>query len=355
MTKTALETRPETVLVRNVFYLMSYAFRALDVRDYEKIGSEEFEGMDDLLAAILLIGVESQRRRGFEKDYKRIDEEGWRIKGRIDMRQTMELSFASAPSAAYGYDEYDEDTQLNRILKTSLLVLLGSENVQEGRRRRLRSAVAFMQGISTIDDPSRIRWSQLRYHRNNRSYELLMNVCYLVIKQHLMDPQSSEYNLASFDDKQWFSALYENFILNYFKRHYPSLHVAGQKSIRPSESAPSFVPSMFTDVSISNGERTLIIDAKCYGRIFSMNYDKEIMSADHIRQIYYYATHTGSPERVSAMLVYAGTSERQVSEYWDDGGYQLGCKTLCLNTDFSTIATGLDAVIEDTFGQVERQ
>ena len=50
MLKTVLETKPETVLVRNVFYLMSYAFRALDVRDYERIGSEEFRGMDDLLA-----------------------------------------------------------------------------------------------------------------------------------------------------------------------------------------------------------------------------------------------------------------------------------------------------------------
>lgn len=355
MIKTALETKPETVLVRNIFYLMSYAFRALDVRDYEKIGSEEFEGMDDLLAAILLIGAESQRRRGFEKDYKQVDEEGWRIKGRLDMRRTMELSLASAPLAAYRYDDYDEDTQLNRILKTSLLALLGSEDVQEERRRRLRGAVAFMQGVSTIDDPSRICWSQLRYHRNNRNYELLMNVCYLVIKQHLMNPESSEYSLASFDDKQWFSALFENFILNYFKRHYPSLWVSGQKSIKPNEGAPSFVPSMFSDVSISNGERALIIDAKCYGRIFSMNYGKEIMSADHIRQIYYYATHTGSPERVSAMLVYAGTSERQVNEYWDDDGYRLGCKTLCLSMDFSTIATGLDAVIKDAFGQVERK
>lgn len=355
MVKGALETKPKTVLVRNVFYFMSYAFKALDVREYEKIGVEEFEGMDDLLAAILLIGVESQRKRGFEKDYKQVSEERWRIKGRVDTRRTMELSLTGVPSAAYGYDEYNENTQLNRILKTSLLALVGSSDVQEGRRRRLRGAIAFMQEVQTIDDPSRIRWLQLRYHRNNRSYELLMNVCYLIIKQKLMDPQNNDCSLASFDDKQWFSTLFEHFILNYFKRHYPTLNVSGQKSIKPDKSAPSFVPSMFTDVSVSDGERTLVIDAKCYGRIFSMNYDKEIMSADHIRQIYYYAAHTGTPERVAGMLVYAGTSERQVDEHWDDEGYRLGCKTLCLNTDFKTIAEGLDTVIRDMFGYIEKR
>lgn len=354
MPKTALETKPETVLVRNVFYLMSYAFRALDVRDYERIGSEEFRGMDDLLAAILLIGVETQRRRGFERDYKTKREEGWRIKGRVDMRQTMRLEMANQPIAAYDFDEYNEDTLLNRILKTSILALIGRADVQDERRRSLRSAMAYMQGVSTIADPSTIRWSELRYHRNNRSYELLMNVCYLVIQQQLMDPQSDDRLVASFDDKQWFSALFENFVLNYFKRHYPALKVTGQTPIRPNDNAPSFVPSMFTDVVLSNGASTLVIDAKCYGRIFSMNFDKEIMSADHIRQIFYYATHVGAPDRVAAMLLYAGTAESHVDEFWDDEGYRLGCKTLDLNTDFNLIENELDGIVVKQFGLVEK-
>ncbi len=355
MAKTALATKPKTVLIRNIFHLMAYAFRAVDIRDYDQIGSEEFDGMDDLLAEILLIGVEAQRRRGFERDYQPTTEENWRIKGRINMRRTMQLNRLNTPAISYEYDEYNEDTYLNQILKTSLLVLLSSTDVQEARRRRLRGAMAFLQGVQTIKDPSRIRWSQLKYHRNNLSYELLMNVCYLVLQQQLMDPQSSSNKLATFDDKQWFSALFETFILNYFKRHYPSLEVVGQNSIRPSKDAPAFVPSMFTDVSISDGQHTLIIDAKCYGRIFSMNFGREILSSSHIRQIYYYATHTGPGDNVSAMLIYAGTSEQSLNDFWDDNGYQLGCKTLCLNTEFAEIAAELDSVIINAFGHVKKR
>ena len=354
MAKTALETKPETVLVQNVFHLMAYAFRALDVKAYERVGSEAFVGMDDLLAAILLIGVESQRRRGFERDYKPVCEMGWRIKGRVDVRQTMQLTAGGSASAAYEYDEYDEDTQFNRILKTSLLLLLKSTQVSESRRARLRGAIAALQGVETITNPSQIRWSELRYHRNNRSYELLMNVCYLVIQQRLVDPTNADLNLALFDDKQWFSALFENFILNYYQRHYPQLQVVGQDIIRPNDSAPKFVPHMFTDVTITDGTQSLIIDAKCYGRIFTMNYSKAIMSPEHVRQIFYYATHMGSPDCVRAMLMYAGTGERSVCEFWRDNDYELGCMTLDLNRDFAHIAADMDSAVRRVFGDIER-
>ena len=354
MASKALGTKPSTVLVRNVYYLMAYAFQAIDVGEYKRLGTEDFEGMDDLLAAIVLLGFESQRRRGFERSYLPIDEEGWRIKGQLDMRGTMASQRKREAKAAYRYDEYSENTLLNRILKTSIAALVGDTAVSADRRRMLRSAFSFMQEVAVIDDPGRIRWSELRYHRNNRSYELLMNVCYMVIQKQLMDPSSEKATFALFDDKQQFSALFEGFLLNYFKTHFPQLDPAARKLPR-SDSAPAFVPTMLTDVSLSYGEKKLILDAKCYGRILSMRYDAGTVSADHIRQIYYYASHTGSPEDVSAMLVYAGTGELPDSKSWTDNGYAIGCAALDLNTDFQRLSATLDSIAFDTFGPIERR
>lgn len=46
--------------IKNVFYMLAYAFRALDRKAYRPLESEDFANAEDLLAAILILGVEDQ-------------------------------------------------------------------------------------------------------------------------------------------------------------------------------------------------------------------------------------------------------------------------------------------------------
>lgn len=353
MAQTALTTRPDTVVVRNVYWLMAYAFHALDIADYRMLASEEFGGAEDLLAAILLVGVETQRRRGFERGYQAVAEDGWRVKGRVDLRRTMALENAGDVKAAYAYDEYTEDTTLNRILKTCVASLMRNGRVSPDRRRRLRGSLAWFGSVGIIADPSLIRWGDIRYHRNNRRYELLINVCYLVVRGMLLSSEQGDTKAALLDDEQRFSALYEHFLLEYYRRHYPQLGASAER-VRQQDKLPKFVPTMLTDVTLRHGGRTLILDAKCYGKILSMSYGREILSAEHVRQIFYYACHTGTPGDTAAMLVYAGTGEKNTPETWVDQGYQLGCQILDLSRDFSTVSATLDGMTQSFFGPLEK-
>lgn len=353
MAGSTLASKPETILVRNVYWLMAYAFRTVDVREYRQIDSEDFDGMEDLLAAILLLGVESQRRRGFDRGYREVEEDGWRIHGHIDLRTTSALERGGRLGAHYVYDEYDEDTLLNRILKTCLLALLRSDKVSKKRRVRLKAALGWLRDVGVVDDPTRIPWQSLRYHRNNRTYELLMNVCYLVVNSLILNQTEGPTRLASFDDSQWFSSLYEHFLLEYYRRHYPQLH-ARAEGVKPSGDAPAFVPTMLTDVTLSHGGKTLILDAKCYGNILAMHYGRGILSADHVRQIYYYAAHAGLSEDISAALVYAGTGEAVDDCDWTDQGYRLGCRVLDLNVPFEAISSKLDTIVISAFGPLHK-
>ena len=52
-----------------------------------------------------------------------------------------------------------------------------------------------MQDVSLLD-PLRIAWGSMRYHRNNRSYQILMNVCYLVLHELLLRDERGEARLA---------------------------------------------------------------------------------------------------------------------------------------------------------------
>ena len=59
--------------IKNVFYMLAYAFRALDRKAYRPLESEDFANAEDLLAAILILGVEDQFKRGVSRAY--IEEE----------------------------------------------------------------------------------------------------------------------------------------------------------------------------------------------------------------------------------------------------------------------------------------
>lgn len=186
-----MTTARDSVVVRNIFYMMAYAFRVLDMREYEKLAVEEFDNLADLLAAILTIGASLQLKRGLEKDYEETEEELQAVKGRIDMRATARLKFAKRTEIACVYDEFSADTYKNKILKTCMLLLLKHPDVDVRRKRDLKRCAMALSDVSELD-PLRIEWGRLRYHRNNGSYQMLMNVCYMVVKGLLLSEDEGE-------------------------------------------------------------------------------------------------------------------------------------------------------------------
>lgn len=50
-------TNDKSILIKNIYYMLSYAFTILKQTNYNKIASEQFEKAQDLFAAILSKGV----------------------------------------------------------------------------------------------------------------------------------------------------------------------------------------------------------------------------------------------------------------------------------------------------------
>lgn len=75
--------------IKNVFYMLAYAFRALDRKAYRPLESEDFANAEDLLAAILILGVEEQFKRGVSRAY--IEEEAplSAVKGRLLIEESI--------------------------------------------------------------------------------------------------------------------------------------------------------------------------------------------------------------------------------------------------------------------------
>ena len=296
---------PSTVLLRNVYYMLAYAFKALETGEHRRLAAEDFEHVHDMLAAILAGGLDNQRRRGFERDYQPFSEDLTVVRGRIDPAATMRLRARRRSLVRCGYDERTENTLMNRLLKTAALRLILHGDVAPARRKRLKSTLLVMGDVEVMSagDLRQLHWDSLRFHRGNRSYRLLMGVCRLVLNERLLSGADGAVSLADFLDPQELSALYERFVLAYFRRHHPHLRPGAPWVSGGIEDAPVFLPGLHTDIVLTGPERTLIIDTKCYGRILGSRYDRSILSPANRNQIYSYVMHEASDPRQSGREV----------------------------------------------------
>lgn len=337
------------VVVRNIYYMMAYAFKALDIEACTRLETEDFDGVEDLMAAILSMGIDLQRKRGFERGYSVVKEDILSVRGRIDTCSTARLFARSASRVTCEWDELDEDTYKNRILKTVGGLLVTSDLVDPERRKALKRSLLTLRDVGDLD-PKRIEWGRLRFHRNNASYQLLMNVCYMVVESMLLSQEDGEVRLASFADSQRLFTLYEAFVLAWFERHHPELKPSAKEVSRSVDGdAPAFLPRLYTDITLVGQDSTLIVDCKCYGRILKTHHDHEIASPSNMNQIFSYVLHEEFASRrpVSGMLLYALTaSEEDRQSHWNEVGHDFYLWTLDLGRDFSAISSRLEEIAE---------
>src|SRR3954467_998457 len=57
------------ILIKNIYYMLTYAFQVLKQSNYDEVASEEFENIQDLFAAILAKGIAQQLKQGLYREY----------------------------------------------------------------------------------------------------------------------------------------------------------------------------------------------------------------------------------------------------------------------------------------------
>ena len=62
-------TRDRRIYIKNIYYMLAYAFHVLKQKNYDRVAAESFEHEEDLMAAILSIGVAQQVKQGLYREY----------------------------------------------------------------------------------------------------------------------------------------------------------------------------------------------------------------------------------------------------------------------------------------------
>lgn len=333
--------------------MLTYAFQNLQQSNYEQIAGEEFDYIQDLFAAILAKGISQQLKQGLYKEYITEHENRIVMRGKLNLSETVKFRIQRSQKLACEFDELSVDNTLNQILKTTMQILLRDNQVAPERKNLLKKNLVFFDEVQDIS-PSNIRWERLYYQRNNKNYEMLMNLCYFVIDGMLLTTENGEYRLSHFSDDHM-ARLYEKFILEYYRKHHEYLSEirAAQVKWNLSEETDNvmirFLPVMQTDIYLRNNDKILILDAKYYGKTMQKHYDNSTLHSNNIYQIFTYVKNEdkGNTGNVTGILLYAKTDESITPDcMFNMGGNMIGAKTLDLNKEFMFIQKQLDNLVK---------
>lgn len=337
--------------------MLSYAFKVLNEKGYRKIRTESFENVNDLLSEILIIGISKQIKHGLVKDYIDLTETTSSIKGKINITESINSHYFIKKQLNCTYDEFSVNCYLNQIIKSTLTLLVKSD-VSPNRKKRIRNILMYFSEINLVDVNS-INW-KIRFDRNNQSYEMILNICYLIINSLIQSEMSGGSKIMEFVDGQLMSSLYEKFLLNYFKKEYPKIKAhAPHIDWQIDEGRDDLLPKMLTDVTLEYGNKILILDAKFYSHNTSQNYGRTIHHTTNLYQIFAYVKNKddelkGNDVEVSGMLLYAQTNDAiQPDSDYVISGNKISIKTLDLNQDFEKIRNKLDNIVLEYFGDIK--
>ena len=335
------------IKIQNIYHMLAYAFQILKEQGYASCGTEDFENTADLLSAILVRGVSIQIKRGLGRTYIEKTEPLSCLRWKIDVTESIKQQTLIKQQLVCTYDEFSEDTYMNRILKTSMELLIRYD-IPKTRKKELRNMLLYFKGIDTLDVHS-IDWN-FRFNRNNQSYQMLMSVCHLLIKGLLQTTADGTVKLMQFIDEQRMCRLYEKFILEYYRKHYPQIKTSSSqiKWALGEDSLGTMLPTMQSDIMLSYGSKTLIIDAKYYSHTTQVQYDVNTLHSNNLYQIFTYVKNKAvEGGEVSGMLLYARTDEVvQPDNVYMMSGNKICVKTLDLNCDFSVISEQLNAIAD---------
>ena len=340
--------------IQNIYYMLSYAFKVLNEQGYKNMAVEKFDNTAELMAAILSKGIATQIKRGLGKEYILETGELSSLRGKMSITESIKTQTMLKKRMICTYDEFSVNGMMNRIIKSTVELLLKSD-ISKQRKKELRKLMLYFRDVETIDLYT-VNWN-LQYNRNNQTYRMLISVCYLVVKGLLQTNSDGKAKFMDFLDEQRMCRLYEKFILEYYIRHYPMLSVnASQIPWDVEDGFRTMLPVMQSDIHLQKDNTVLIIDAKYYSHTTQSQFDNHTLHSNNMYQIFTYVKNRDyafkeQEHKVSGMLLYAKTEELiQPDNVYQMHGNQITVRTLDLNLPFADIAKQLDDIAEAHFG-----
>jgi 5-methylcytosine-specific restriction enzyme subunit McrC len=331
--------------IRNLYYLLCYAWDVLEERDDALVS--ELEGLShvELLAKVLSVSVQRLWRRGLDRGYRTIADDVRSPRGRLDVPRTIARQLEPLGLAACSFDELGHDVLHNQILATTARRLSRLPQLHLDLRAAMIEIDRTLADVSTIPVRSSTL-SQVQLHGRLRRYRLPLRVCQLIHDQLVVDEATGGVRFLDYveDDKRM-AALFEEFVRNFYRRELHDWSVRSETIdwdlVPLTAGAARYVPEMRTDISLRGSARTVIIDTKFYAEAFASRFEGDKLRAAHLYQLTAYlrnlaAASAGSDASAAGVLLYPEVRPLPALQY-QHGPHRLTATGVDLTQDWRTI------------------
>src|SRR5690554_4891204 len=130
--------------IKNIYYMLSYAFNELKQTNYEVNAVQEFENIHNLLAAILAKCIGQQLKQWLYREYLNCLDDLEMMRGKINMPGTIKKKISRKPVLTCEYDELSANNLRNQILKTTVMLLLRHAKVDTKYKDDLTKEMLFL-------------------------------------------------------------------------------------------------------------------------------------------------------------------------------------------------------------------
>ncbi|MBS5823681.1 MAG: 5-methylcytosine-specific restriction endonuclease system specificity protein McrC [Clostridium argentinense] len=337
--------------IRNIYYMLSYAYDVLKEGDNVNLSDEEFDNIYNLFAKILINGLNLLIKRGFNKEYVCVSDELPVLRGKVSINDTLKRQSFIHGKISCEYDELSSNVLFNQIIKTTIITLINYKKLDKQIKNQLIHVNRYFQEVDAVR-LQKSHFSRISYHRNNRFYKLILDICELIFDEVIVTSQKGETIFKDFIRDNRMAALYEKFILNFYKKELTSVLVYSpifqwQKDDDFEHVGESFLPVMRTDIVLQNKERQLIIDAKYYTNALQIRNvgDTKKLISGNLYQIYTYINNSTFTGEKAGMLIYP-VVDTELDFVYSIQGQKIYVKTLNLNTKWEDIYRRLKEIAE---------
>ena len=351
--------------IKNLFYMLCYAWNVLAVADDMKVGTDNFDDAYNLLSRVFSYGIGKLIRSGFHRSYIENTEELSTLRGKIEVQQSMSKQTAQRKRLICTYDEYSTNDLFNQILKYTIDSLIKNPNVDKSIKRDLKKQSLFFTGIDS-EPPTKTNRQKLIFNRNNVTYKLLINIAVMLYDNTVVNEEDGNETFKDFFRQEQMHKVFEMFILNFYKIHLDRkiyrVH-APKINWHMEEDATDIWGDLFevddnpgdrrTDIVLENKDLNIqfIFDAKYYKNTFVnayMNADDERARTGHLNQVRGYLIDSDfDGDKYGALIYPMVKKDLDKGRMYPIQGTPIMVKTINLNTEWKNIE-------EDMLGFVSR-